>query len=111
MYNYDTVVRGITKFIDTELVPKMHGLQKWLFGTGAGIMASKSHNIFESLKQIEFLHTLEIIEGDKVNVECIYKEMIKQANQGPIDIELPMLGTVTLDKTDVEKMYRYILED
>lgn len=111
MYHYNTVIKGLVKFVDEDLVPKMHGLNKWLFGTGAGIVASKGEHVFHSLKEIELLHTLELIHEDKVNVSCIYKELLRQAEKGEISIEIPMVGTIKLDHSDVEKIYRYIIED
>lgn len=111
MYHYKEVIEGLVSFVDHELVPKMTGLNKWLFGTGAGIVAHKGEHIFHALKEIELLHTLELIEEEKINVECIYKELLRQADKGEITIEIPMIGAITLDRSDVEKMYRYILED
>jgi hypothetical protein len=111
MYHYETVIQGLVKFVDEELVPKMHGLNKWLFGTGAGIVATKAHHVFESIKEIELLHTLELIEEEQINVTCIYKELLRQAQKGDIHIEVPMIGTIKLDHHDVEKIYRYIIED
>lgn len=111
MYEYKTVVKGVLKFIDEDLLPKMHGLNRWLFGTGAGIMAHKSENIFEELKHNPLIKALDLIEDSRIDVTCIYKELSKQAEHGPIHIEVPMLGTVSLDKTDVDKIYRYIIED
>lgn len=111
MYHYKQVIEGLVCFVDKELVTKMTGLNKWLFGTGAGIVGNKAEKVFHSLKDIGLLHTLEIIDEDNVNVHCIYEELLKQAAHGPIHIDIPMLGTITLDKSDVEKMYRYIIED
>lgn len=111
MYHYETVLKGLVKFVDEELVTKMHGLNKWLFGTGAGIIASKGEHIFNSLKEIELLHTLELIHEDKINVTCIYKELLRQAERGEIEIEIPMIGSIKLNHSDVEKLYRYIIED
>ena len=111
MYHYHQVIRGLVEFVDEELVSKMTGLNKWLFGTGAGIVASKGEHIFNSLKDIELMHTLELIEGDNINVTCIYKELLRQAEKGEIEIEIPMLGTIRLNHKDVEQLYRYIIED
>lgn len=111
MYHYKNVIHGLTRFVDEELVPKMSGLNKWLFGTGAGIVAHKGEHIFKALKEIELLETLELIEEDKINVTCIYKELLRQAEKGEIHIEIPMIGTLKLDHSDVEKMYRYIIQD
>lgn len=111
MYHYKQVIRGLVKFVDEELVPKMTGLNKWLFGTGAGIVASKGDHVFHALKDIGLMHTLELIEGENVNVTCIYKELLRQAEKGEIVIEVPMIGDIKLDHKDVEKLYRYIIED
>lgn len=110
MYHYREVIEGLVAYVDNELVPKMTGLNKWLFGTGAGIVASKGEHVFESLRHIELLHTLDLIEDERINVECIYKELLRQAEKGHIEIEIPMIGTIKLDKSDVEKLYRYILD-
>lgn len=111
MYHYQTVIKGLVKFVDEDLIPKMHGLNKWLFGTGAGIVASKGEKVFHALKEIDLLHTLELIHEDSINVTCIYKELLRQAEKGEIHIEVPMIGTIKLDHTDVEKMYRYIIAE
>lgn len=110
MYHYKTVIQGLAKFIDHELVPKMTGLNKWVFGTGAGIALDKAEKLFHSIKDCQLLHTLELIEEDKIDITCIYRELLSQAEKGPVRIEIPMLGTITLDKTDVEKLYRYIID-
>lgn len=111
MYHYKTVIHGLVKFVDEELVTKMHGLNKWVFGTLAGIVASKGENVFHAIKEIGLMKTLELIEGENVNVSCIYKELIRQAEKGDIVIEIPMIGDIKLDHKDVEKLYRYIIED
>ena len=111
MYHYRNVINGLTKFVDHELTPKMTGLNKWLFGTGAGIIASKGEHVFHSLKDNPLLHTLELIEEENINGTCIYKELLRQAEHGPIHIDIPMIGTVTLDKSDVEKCYEAVCAD
>lgn len=111
MYDYNTVLKGLVKFVDCELVPKMTGLSKWVIGTGAGIIASKGAAVFESLKKNELLHQLELIEDSKINVSLLYKELIRQAEHGAIQIDIPMVGVITLDRKDVDQMYRYIIED
>ena len=110
MYHYRQVIHGLVRFVDDELVPKMHGLNKWLFGTAAGIVASKGERVFHALREIELMHTLDIIEGENINVDCIYKELIRQAEKGEIVIEIPMIGDIKLDHKDVEKLYKFIIE-
>lgn len=109
MINYDKVIEGIIKFVDTDLLPKMDGYQKWMFGTICGIAGKKGRNIFESIKDNTMLKALDIVEGDLVNVDLIYEELIKQASTTPMRIDIPLLGTITLHKNDVDKIHNYIM--
>ena len=109
MYHYERVLNGLVKFIDDELLPKVDGLQRWVLGTGAGIAANKGAKIFHSLKDNSLLNTLDIVDGEQVNVDLIYEELSKQATASPIVIDIPMVGTIKLNKSDVDKIYHIIV--
>lgn len=111
MYGYDKVMNGIAKYIDNEIVDKIPGWKKWLVGSGIGMMLSNSNNIFEQIKNNEFVKLLNIIDDyDNIDVENIYKELKKQAQKGSVDVELPMIGSFRLNEQDVDKLYRFITE-
>lgn len=111
MYGYDKVMNGIAKYIDNEIVDKIPGWKKWLVGSGIGMMLSNSNNIFEQVKNNEFVRLLNIVdEYDNIDVENIYKELKKQAQKGSVDVELPMIGSFRLNEQDVDKLYRFITE-
>ena len=111
MVNYKQAIDGIARYIDSEIVPKMDGLQKWIFGTGAGIAMRKADEIFHQFKDHQLLKALDLVKGEDINIELIYEELIKQANQSAVKIEIPLLGTLSLNKDDIEKMYRIIMYD
>lgn len=108
MVPYIKFMEGVAKFIDNEITPKITGWQKWIFGAGSGIAMQKADKIFNELKTHPILKTLDIIDGDNVNVEILYNEFIKQADKGPVKIDLPMLGSLTLSRNDLEVLYNYI---
>jgi uncharacterized protein YfbU (UPF0304 family) len=112
MYDYVKVINGITKYVDVEIVEKINGWQKWVVGSGLGIALSNSTNIFNKLKENEIIKMLDIIDKeDKIDVDKIYKEMKKQAQKSAITFDVPMLGTLTLNEKDVDKIYEFIRED
>jgi hypothetical protein len=49
MVKISAVSRGLVNFIDSEILPKMQGWQKWAFGTAAGVMAKKSDSLLNDL--------------------------------------------------------------
>lgn len=109
MYNYDKVMSGLSKFIDTEIVNKVPGWKKWLVGSAMGIMLSNSSSIFEQLNKNSFIKTLNLIDDlGNINVDELYKELKKQAQKSNATIELPMIGSFVLNEQDVDKLYKFI---
>ena len=111
MVNLNQIQNGIVKYLDSEITPKINGWQKWVFGALASTALAKTTNIFNALKQNEFVKMLEIIdENDMIDIDTLYREFFKQAQKGPVTFDVPMVGALTLNTADVEKIYRYIME-
>ena len=48
-------------------------------------------------------------EQGNINVEALHEELLKQARKSPVTFNLPMLGNVTLNEADVQKLYSDIV--
>ena len=111
MVTYNQVVNGMTKYIDQEIINKIQGWQRWALGAGAGIMMTKGANMFNTLKANPIIKMLDVIdENDMIDIDTIYTEIRKQAEKSPATFNAPMIGTITLTKDDVDKLYRLIKE-
>lgn len=112
MYSYEKVLNGLTKYIDDEIVNKLPGWKKWVVGSGIGIMLSNADNVFNQIKSNEFVKMLNLVdEQGRINVEEIYKELKKQAQNSSASIELPMVGAFVLNEQDVDKLYHLITSE
>jgi hypothetical protein len=111
MVTLNQVQNGIVKYLDSEIVPNINGWQKWVFGALASTAMLKTTNIFNALKENPLIKMLEIIdENDNIDIDTLYREFLKQAQKGAVTFAVPMIGAMTLNHTDVEKLYRYIIE-
>jgi hypothetical protein len=111
MYNLGQVVGGITNYLDEEILTKIAGWQKWVIGAGLGVALNKSTNLFNTLKTNPMIKALDVIDkNDMIDVETLYKEIKKQARKGPITFNVPMIGNMTLNEGDVDKIYNNIKE-
>lgn len=111
MYHYDKVMKGIASYIDAEILTKINGWQRWLVGAGIGVSLDKAHNIFKTLKENPMVSALGIIdEHDNIDIELLYKEFKKQAQKGPVTFSIPLVGILTLNESDVDKLYMHIVD-
>ena len=111
MVTYNQVVNGMAKYIDQEIINKIQGWQRWALGAGAGIMMNKGTNMFNAFKAHPVVKMLEVIDdNDMIDIDTIYGEIRKQAEKGSATIDIPMVGSITLTKDDVDKLYRLIKE-
>ena len=107
--NVGQIQRGLAEYIENEIVAKITDWRKWVFGTGASMLLMRSGDVFNTLKANPVVAMLGVIdENDMVDLDLVYQEVKKQAARGSITIYVPMMGPLTLNETDVDKLYNYI---
>jgi hypothetical protein len=113
MVTLQQVQTGLVKYADAELMPKIVGWQKWVFGAAISISLSKISNIFNALKDNAFIKMLDVIdENNMIDIDTIHREFAKQAQHGAITFSVPILNMpLTLDLSDVDKIYHFIKGD
>lgn len=111
MYEYNDVINAIATFVDEEIINNIKGWQKWVLGSGIGLVLSDSEEMFNQLKDNDFVKMLKIVDENKINVDKIYKELKKQAKKSPITFNIPMVGSLTLKEQDVDKLYQTISKE
>lgn len=109
MVNYEKFVNGIVKFIDNEITPQMTGFKKLAFGVGSSIVLKKSGNIFNMIKDNQMIHALDILDNqNNIDIDMLKQELEAKMGDEKFPIEIPMIGTITFDKNDLNKLYSYI---
>lgn len=105
------VQRGLAAYIDSEFVNKLTDWRKWVVGAGAAMALQDFPAIVGHYKNNEVVKMLGIIDSnDNVDVDKLYNQFKAQAQKGAITFNLPMLGAVTLNEADVDKLYRFIVQ-
>ncbi len=109
MYNLNQVVNGITVYLDNEILNKITGWQKWVLGAGVGISITRATDIFNQLKENNIVKSMNLVnENNEIDVDTIMVEMKKQAEKSAITFNVPLIGNLTLNKDDLEKLHTYI---
>lgn len=111
MVSMERVKRGLARYLDEEFTNKMGGWQKWVFGAAAAMYLENFSAAMQHLQENPVVKALNLFDGSgNVSVERIHQQLTLQAQKGPITFDIPMLGSVTLSETDVNKLYTFIMQ-
>lgn len=104
------VQAGVEKYLETEILSKIPGWQKWVLGAAASRMLSRSGEIFNTLKSNPVVSAMGVIdEQDQIDIDAIYREFSKQAQRGAITFDIPLMGALTVNSSDIDRLYNYII--
>lgn len=110
MVSLSKVQSGAAAYIDDEFSRKLDGWRKWVFGAASAMMLSDVDAIAAKLKGNEIVKLLGVFdESGDVDVERLYRYFKAEAQKGPISFSAPILGVVTMNESDVDKLYSYIM--
>lgn len=109
MVTIDKVKSGAAQWIDRELLPKMSGLSRWVFGAlGTGVVL-KLDKLADNVRSNPVVSAMGIIDDNNmVDVDMLYQLIMPQAEKCPAEISLPGVGTVRITADDVRNLYTYI---
>lgn len=108
MVHYTKVFQGFAAFLDQEIMPRLSGISKWLFGGAAELALLNAQSNFETLKNSAWVSILGVVHGEEIDVDKAYRVIRKQAEREPAVIALPVIGEVKLNEGDVDTIYQLI---
>ena len=111
MVRIDKVQSGVSRYLDNEVMPKMSGVNRWLFSAAAAAYVAEAPKLVKKLNENKALAALNLVdEAGNVDVEKIYQYIKPAAEKGPAPITLPIVGTLTFTAADVDSLYAYIMQ-
>ena len=110
MVNLAQVQLGVEKYIENEIITKIVDWRKWVVGAGVSMALSRSTEIFNQIKDHPVVKAMGVIDdNDMIDIDKLHAEFAKQAQRGAITFDVPLMGALTLNAADVDKLYGYIV--
>lgn len=112
MVAIDKIEKGVANYLDNELMSQFqsNGLEKVIVGTAASLMIRKSGAIIASYKDNKLVKMLGIMDDKcNVDVDVLAEEVKKNIPKEGVKVDIPVIGTMTFHKDDVDKLYDYIM--
>lgn len=111
MVSIEKIEQGVANYLDKELMPQLQstGWEKVVVGTAASLAIRKSGAIVAGYKDHKMVKMLGIMDekGD-VDLETLVPELKKNIPPEGFKVEVPIIGTLTFHKEDVDKLYEFI---
>lgn len=112
MKSLNSVINGLRKYLDAEMLSKIQGLNKWIVGASLSMALENGPSIFNELKNSKIIKSMNVIdEDDQIDVEKIYKYLSEQAKKSAVTFNMPFIGAVTIKASDLDKLYQLIMEN
>lgn len=110
MNTSEQIVNGIMRYADREIIPKMGTAGKWIIGTATGMIGKRAGMIANSLQANGIARAIGAVNEDGLfDIDLIAEHMRNAAERyGKMQIDVPLLGTMTFTEDDIEKARRYI---
>lgn len=103
------VLKGLMTYIDTEILPHLTGVKKVGLGVYTALAANKAGGIISQYKEHPAVAMLDVVQGDNVDIERVYKAAVPYFENGTkYQINIPFIGAITVDRSDLDKLYNYI---
>ena len=105
---YERVIDGIYRFVNSEMYSGMASWQKVMFK----VMATRFSNaqIKEKIINNTFAKMLNVVNEDGLIDVCgLAKDLKKEIESvGNITLDIPLFGNITLKSNDIDVLYRNI---
>lgn len=112
MVSIDKIEKGVANYLDGELMPQLqnNSLEKVLVGTVASLAIHKSGAIVAGYKDNKVVKMLGVMDDNgNVDIEVVAAELKKHIPKDGVKVDIPIIGTMTFHKDDVDKLCEYIM--
>lgn len=112
MATMQQVKNGLVKYIDTDVLPHLSGVKKLGLGVYTALAADNLVGLMEKYKDHPAVAVLNVIDAQEdVDIDKLYQALSPMFDSGAKQtIHIPLIGDMTVDRTDLEKLYRYMKE-
>lgn len=110
MVTVSKIQQGVSAYIAEEFLGRLNGLQKWGVDIVTSLLLANSAEIFNRCKNNEAVKLMGVIdENDNIDIDKLYTYARAAAVKGPVTFSMPLVGAVTLNEGDVDKLYNCIV--
>lgn len=102
MYSIDKVQRGVARYLEIELLPKLEGKDKWILTGIASLALNKMPELVKRYSQKDIVKLAGIMTADAIDIDAIANAIKPAARQTPATFQIPFGGKISLAEADID---------
>lgn len=112
MVTVNQLQTGILKYVSTDIMPHLDGWKKLAVGGYINLASGNALQLVNQIKNHPAVSMLGVFDdANNVDLDKLYAALSPMfQNNEKYTIPIPLAGDLTVDKTDLEKIYRYARE-
>lgn len=107
MISYTELQTRLARFVDAEMLPHMTGGKRILLGGYTALATKNAAGMLQSAKDKPLVAMTGAVSEEGVDVDALFSAVSPYINE-PVTLSLPVVGDFRLDRSDFEKLYRYL---
>lgn len=104
MVSIDRITAGIGRYLDREILPQLPQVKAIALGTAAALYLRQAPSLIAKIPA-----SMGIVDGSMIDIDAVRECAIGRI-QEPVSIDIPLVGRMTFDQTEIDKLYRYIMD-
>lgn len=113
MTSINSVKKGLAAYLDNELMPQIpenHAVKKFATGMIFTLLLQRMDNVVRSLASNSILSASGLISAEGVDLAAIKEAALANMPEQGLVVDLPLLGSMTIHKSDINKLVSLISE-
>ena len=113
MVSIERVEHGIARFLDVELIPSLpkEGVSRVVTGAAMAVIVKRVGGLIRGYADNDVIRGLGVIDAaGNVDVDLLREAIKANMSESGLRLTIPMGGTITIHKSDVDTLYHYITE-
>lgn len=113
MTSIEQLRNGIGRYIDNEFVPNLPVTKNQRFGISVliGVMLVKFDTFMHNMANKDMIKMFGIFDDDgNFDVDAVYTVLSQRLGDDGFKFDIPIIGPITLEKADIDSLYKYITE-
>lgn len=109
MVSKERFVNGVLRYIEREVLPHLPEMKAMAVAGVVALYAKRTPQLFEKMEAMPIIKLSGVFDDGKIDEDALYNAFAPQVRK-PLEFDIPFVGKLSFDRTEIDKLLNYIKE-